>query len=130
MKYRAMGSHGPLVSAIGFGCWPMGAEDYGPIDDREMTLAVDRAIDVGVTRHPRTDMAALRQSSVKCLDRGGKTSSWSRSAVCIGTGKQTRGRSGGIVHGLPFLMDPGVSTSNCVAFGPITLTCGWSTGRM
>ena len=49
MKYRAMGSHGPLVSAIGFGCWPMGAEDYGPIDDREMTLAVDRAIDVGVT---------------------------------------------------------------------------------
>ena len=49
MKYRAMGSHGPLVSAIGFGCWPMGAEDYGPIDDREMALAVDRAIDVGVT---------------------------------------------------------------------------------
>ena len=49
MKYRAMGSHGPLVSAIGFGCWPMGAEDYGPIDDREIALAVDRAIDVGVT---------------------------------------------------------------------------------
>lgn len=49
MKYRAMGSHGPLVSAIGFGCWPTGAEDYGPIDDREMALAVDRAIDVGVT---------------------------------------------------------------------------------
>ncbi len=49
MKYRTMGSHGPLVSAIGFGCWPMGAEDYGPIDDRDMALAVDRAIDVGVT---------------------------------------------------------------------------------
>ena len=49
MKYRTMGSHGPVVSAIGFGCWPMGAEDYGPIDDRDMALAVDRAIDVGVT---------------------------------------------------------------------------------
>ena len=49
MKYRTMGVGGPVVSAIGFGCWPMGAEDYGPIDDHDMALAVDRAIDVGVT---------------------------------------------------------------------------------
>lgn len=49
MKFRTMGHNGPVVSAIGFGCWPMGAEDYGPIDDRDMADAVDRAIEVGVT---------------------------------------------------------------------------------
>ncbi len=133
MKYRTMGSHGPLVSAIGFGCWPMGAEDYGPIDDRDMALAVDRAIDVGVTLfdtapaygHGRAEtvlgaMLGTRRKDIVLVSKCGLH--WDQDA------KPSPFRRD--VPGLPFLMDPVASTSNCDAFGPITWTCGWFIGRM
>ncbi len=49
MQYRTMGASDLEVSAIGFGCWEMGGNQYGAVDDREETRAVHRAIDLGVT---------------------------------------------------------------------------------
>jgi aryl-alcohol dehydrogenase-like predicted oxidoreductase len=34
---------------IGFGCWPMGGTQYGPVDDTEEVGAVERALDRGIT---------------------------------------------------------------------------------
>jgi aryl-alcohol dehydrogenase-like predicted oxidoreductase len=44
-----MGSSDLSVSAIGFGCWEMGGPHYGGTDDAEVTAAINRAIDLGVT---------------------------------------------------------------------------------
>ena len=49
MQYRTLGDHGPQVSALGFGCWPMGGSRYGSTDDGEEISAVQRALDAGVT---------------------------------------------------------------------------------
>jgi aryl-alcohol dehydrogenase-like predicted oxidoreductase len=49
VEYRNMGSSDLKVSAIGFGCWEMGGNQYGAVDDREEVQAVHRAIDLGVT---------------------------------------------------------------------------------
>jgi aryl-alcohol dehydrogenase-like predicted oxidoreductase len=48
MDYRRMGRSELTVSAIGFGCWEMGGT-YGDIDAAEVTAAIHRAIDLGVT---------------------------------------------------------------------------------
>jgi aryl-alcohol dehydrogenase-like predicted oxidoreductase len=48
MQLRLLGSHGPLVSAIGLGC--MGMSDfYGPADDTESLATIDAALEAGVT---------------------------------------------------------------------------------
>lgn len=49
MQYRTMGASDLTISAIGFGCWEMGGNQYGDVDDQEETHAVHRAIDLGVT---------------------------------------------------------------------------------
>ncbi len=49
MKYRKMGDSDLTVSAIGFGCWEMGGPHYGGTDEAEVTAAIHRAIDLGVT---------------------------------------------------------------------------------
>ncbi len=49
MEYRNLGKDGPKVSAIGFGCWEIGGQHYGGTDDAEVTRAIHRAIDLGVT---------------------------------------------------------------------------------
>jgi aryl-alcohol dehydrogenase-like predicted oxidoreductase len=49
MQYRTMGSSDLTVSALGFGCWEMGGNQYGEVDDDEERRAVQRAIDLGVT---------------------------------------------------------------------------------
>lgn len=48
MQYRPFGRTGLEVSAIGFGCWPMSADRYGPIDEDEAVQAVRRACEVGI----------------------------------------------------------------------------------
>lgn len=48
MQYRMMGRSDLQVSAIGFGCWEMGG-NYGSIDADEVTAAIRRALDLGVT---------------------------------------------------------------------------------
>ena len=49
MQYRTMGSADLTISALGFGCWEMGGNQYGEVDDEEERRAVERAIDLGVT---------------------------------------------------------------------------------
>jgi aryl-alcohol dehydrogenase-like predicted oxidoreductase len=50
MQYRTMGSSDLTISALGFGCWEMGGNQYGEVDDdEEERRAVDHAIDLGVT---------------------------------------------------------------------------------
>ena len=49
MEYRHVGRSELVVSAVGFGCWPMGGSQYGPVDERELTAAVHRALSVGIT---------------------------------------------------------------------------------
>lgn len=49
MEYRQLGTHGPVVSVIGFGSWPIGGQGYGRADDQEVARAVDHALDLGVT---------------------------------------------------------------------------------
>ncbi len=44
-----MGKSDLVVSAIGFGCWEMGGNQYGEVDDSEEVRAVHRGIDLGVT---------------------------------------------------------------------------------
>lgn len=48
MQYRRMGNSDLTVSAIGFGCWEMGGT-YGSFVEREVTDAIHRAIDLGIT---------------------------------------------------------------------------------
>ena len=49
METRSFGNSNLETSVIGFGGWPMGRGQYGPIDEKEVTAAVHRAIDVGIT---------------------------------------------------------------------------------
>jgi len=49
VQQRKLGNTGLSVSAIGFGCWEMGNQEYGSSNDNEMIAAVHRAIDLGVT---------------------------------------------------------------------------------
>ena len=48
MQYRTIWNSDLTVSAIGFGCWEMGGT-YGAIDEAEVTDAIQRAIDLGIT---------------------------------------------------------------------------------
>lgn len=57
MFTRQLGRSGIIVSALGFGCWPIGGliiEDgksvgWGAVDDNESIRAIHRAIELGVT---------------------------------------------------------------------------------
>jgi myo-inositol catabolism protein IolS len=49
MEYRRMGNSDLTVSAIGFGCWPMGGTQYGPVDEADESRAVQHALDRGIT---------------------------------------------------------------------------------
>jgi aryl-alcohol dehydrogenase-like predicted oxidoreductase len=62
---RTLGSSGPRVSALGFGCWTIGGEWWAPdgqplgwgrTDDDESVRAVRRALDLGVTFFDTADV--------------------------------------------------------------------------
>ena len=48
MDYRALGSSGIEVSAVGFGTWVMGGEHWGKADDNQSIAAIHAALDAGV----------------------------------------------------------------------------------
>jgi aryl-alcohol dehydrogenase-like predicted oxidoreductase len=92
MQYRTMGASDLRISAIGFGCWEMGGNQYGAVDDSEETRAVHRAIDLGVTLFDtaavyghghaeevlgkalgarRKEIVLVTKGGLKCEQRGG-----------------------------------------------------------
>jgi aryl-alcohol dehydrogenase-like predicted oxidoreductase len=48
METRPLGTHGPIVSAIGLGCMPMSGT-YGGASDAEGIAAIHAALDLGIT---------------------------------------------------------------------------------
>jgi aryl-alcohol dehydrogenase-like predicted oxidoreductase len=55
MKRRALGAHGPQVSAIGLGCMGMSAF-YGATEDEESRRTIERALDLGCNFLDTSDM--------------------------------------------------------------------------
>lgn len=49
MQQRSLGKTGLEVTPIGLGCYPIGGNAWGPIDDREAVVAIEEAIERGVT---------------------------------------------------------------------------------
>lgn len=61
MQYRSLGSTGLTVSEIGFGAWGIGgavsgANAYGVTDDTESKLALERALELGITFYDTADI--------------------------------------------------------------------------
>ena len=48
MNYRTFGRTGWQVSEIGFGAWPIGGADWGPVSDSDALDALRTAMDRGV----------------------------------------------------------------------------------
>ena len=48
MEYRELGRTGLKISTIGMGCWAIGGDAWGPVDDRHSTVAIERALEVGI----------------------------------------------------------------------------------
>ena len=49
MEQRELGNSGLYASAIGFGTWEMSTTQYGALDVNEANIAVNSAIDHGIT---------------------------------------------------------------------------------
>jgi len=49
MNYTQLGSRGPKVSTIGFGAWAIGGMNWGKTDDEVSRMALNEALDQGVT---------------------------------------------------------------------------------
>jgi myo-inositol catabolism protein IolS len=48
MQYRPLGKTGLEVSEVGFGSWAVSNRGYGPTDDSESILTINRALDSGI----------------------------------------------------------------------------------
>lgn len=48
MKYRPLSGTDLDLSVVGMGCWAIGGQYWGPVDDRESEAAVRRALELGI----------------------------------------------------------------------------------
>ena len=62
MEYRQLGSQGPRVSALGFGCWAIGGHGYGEVDDATSTTAIQKALELGVNLFDTADVYGFGRS--------------------------------------------------------------------
>jgi aryl-alcohol dehydrogenase-like predicted oxidoreductase len=62
MEYQTLGRRGPEVSRIGFGCWAAGGHGYGEADDAASTLAMRRALELGITLFDTADVYGFGHS--------------------------------------------------------------------
>jgi myo-inositol catabolism protein IolS len=81
MEYRELGRTGIEVSTIGMGCWAIGGDAWGPVDDRDSLAAIRRAIELGVTLFDTADVYG-RGRSERLL---GQALEGSRDGVAIAT---------------------------------------------
>jgi len=56
LKRRILGKSGIEITEIGLGLWAAGGSDWGPTDDREISSAIDTALDLGVTFFDTSDV--------------------------------------------------------------------------
>ncbi len=56
MQYRELGRTGLKVSAVGMGCWAIGGDAWGPVDDADSLASIRRAVDLGVTFFDTADV--------------------------------------------------------------------------
>ena len=56
MEYRELGRTGMEVSTIGMGCWAIGGDAWGPVEDAHSLAAIDRALDLGVNLFDTADV--------------------------------------------------------------------------
>jgi aryl-alcohol dehydrogenase-like predicted oxidoreductase len=56
VEYRTLGSTGLEVSAIGMGCWAIGGDAWGPVDDADSVATIRRALELGVTLFDTADV--------------------------------------------------------------------------
>ena len=56
MEYRTFGRTGWNISAIGFGAWGIGGNEWGPTDDKTSLATLNRAIDLGVNFFDTADV--------------------------------------------------------------------------
>ncbi len=81
MRYRNLGATDLTVSAIGFGAWAVGGNQWGPTDDRESIDAIRKAFDLGVTFFDTADVYGFGHSEKLC----GKALANNRDKVVIAT---------------------------------------------
>jgi aryl-alcohol dehydrogenase-like predicted oxidoreductase len=81
------------LSALGFGCGPMGLYDYGEVDEKELFESVQIALDGGVTLFDTADTYGLGTSE-KILGRAlGVNRSRAKIASKFGVRKDSRGKT-------------------------------------
>lgn len=81
MEYRTLGCSELKVSVQSFGCWAMGAQGWGPVDDRESIEAVKRARALGVNLFDTADVYGLGHSEEVLAKALGKN----RSGIVVAT---------------------------------------------
>lgn len=81
LRYRNLGATDLVVSAIGFGAWAIGGNQWGPTDDKESIDAIRKAFDLGVTFFDTADVYGFGHSEEIC----GKALASNRDKVVIAT---------------------------------------------
>jgi myo-inositol catabolism protein IolS len=56
LEYRELGRTGLKASAVGMGCWAIGGDAWGPVDDVDSLASIRRAVDLGVTFFDTADV--------------------------------------------------------------------------
>lgn len=56
MHYRTLGKTGLRVSEVGFGCWAIGGQHWGKVDDQESLRALARALELGINFFDTADV--------------------------------------------------------------------------
>jgi len=62
MEYRQLGSSDLKVSVVSFGCWAMGKQGWGDVQDEETIAAVHRALDLGINLFDTADIYGFGHS--------------------------------------------------------------------
>jgi len=62
MKYVKLGKNGPEISIVGFGAWAIGGMNWGKTDDEVSIIALNKAIDCGVTLIDTADVYGFGHS--------------------------------------------------------------------